>query len=98
MRARPARSWGGHREFPLLSWCTKWWLPICSMPNATRWSRGTVTGLPTLVNESDRIYVAGHTGLAGSAICRQLAARSYRNVVTRAHADLDLTSQNAVEQ
>jgi GDP-L-fucose synthase len=50
------------------------------------------------MNESDRIYVAGHTGLAGSAIYRRLAADGYRNVLTRGHADLDLTSQTAVEQ
>ena len=50
------------------------------------------------MNESDRIYVAGHTGLAGSAICRRLGAAGYRNVLTRTHAELDLTSQTAVEQ
>jgi GDP-L-fucose synthase len=50
------------------------------------------------VNEADRIYVAGHTGLAGSAICRRLAAAGYRNLITRARSELDLTSQSAVEQ
>jgi GDP-L-fucose synthase len=50
------------------------------------------------VNESDRIYVAGHSGLAGSAICRRLAAAGYRNLITRSHADLDLTAQPAVER
>ena len=50
------------------------------------------------MNESDRVYFARHTGLAGSAICRRLAADGYRNVLTRAHADLDLTSQAAVEE
>jgi GDP-L-fucose synthase len=50
------------------------------------------------VNESDRIYVAGHSGLAGSAICRRLAAAGYRNLITRTHADLDLTAQPAVER
>jgi len=49
------------------------------------------------VNESDRIYVAGHTGLAGSAICRRLATRGYRNLVTRTHGELDLSQQAAVE-
>ena len=52
---------------------------------------------PLPVNETDRIYVAGHTGLAGSAICRRLAARGYRNLITRTHADLDLSQQAAVE-
>jgi GDP-L-fucose synthase len=50
------------------------------------------------VNKSDRIYVAGHSGLAGSALCRRLAAAGYRNLVTRSHADLDLTAQPAVER
>lgn len=49
------------------------------------------------MNESDRIYVAGHTGLAGSAICRRLAARGYRKLVTRTHAELDLTLQASVD-
>ncbi|NDC63957.1 MAG: GDP-L-fucose synthase [Planctomycetia bacterium] len=43
-----------------------------------------------------RIYVAGHTGLVGSAICRHLAGRGHTNVITRRHADLDLTDQFAV--
>lgn len=44
-----------------------------------------------------RIYVAGHTGLAGSAIVRCLHAGGYRNIVTRTHAGLDLTDQDAVQ-
>jgi GDP-L-fucose synthase len=63
-----------------------------------RWWPGTGTRSPALVNESDRIYVAGHSGLAGSAICRRLAAAGYRNLITRSHADLDLTAQPAVER
>jgi GDP-L-fucose synthase len=63
-----------------------------------RWSPGTATRSPAPVNESDRIYVAGHSGLAGSAICRRLAAAGYRNLITRTHADLDLTEQPAVER
>lgn len=44
-----------------------------------------------------KIYVAGHRGLAGSAIMRRLQAGGYRNIVTRSHAELDLTKQAAVE-
>ena len=44
-----------------------------------------------------RIFVAGHRGLAGSALLRVLRAGGYRNLVTRTHAELDLTSQPAVE-
>jgi len=45
---------------------------------------------------SARIYVAGHRGLAGSALARRLAAEGYRNLVTRTHGELDLTDQAAV--
>jgi GDP-L-fucose synthase len=45
-----------------------------------------------------RIYVAGHRGLAGSALLRQLQARGYTNVLTRTHAELDLIDPQAVAQ
>lgn len=40
-----------------------------------------------------RIFVAGHRGMVGSAIVRLLESRGYRNIVTRTHAELDLTDQ-----
>lgn len=43
-----------------------------------------------------RIYVAGHRGLAGSALMRQLQARGCSRLITRTHAELDLTDQAAV--
>lgn len=43
-----------------------------------------------------KIFVAGHGGLAGSAILRRLAAGGYRNIVTRTHANLELTDALAV--
>ena len=43
------------------------------------------------------IYVAGHRGLVGSALVRQLAAQGYRNLLTRSHAELDLADPVAVE-
>lgn len=43
-----------------------------------------------------RIYVAGHCGLVGSALMRQLKARGYSNLITRTHAELDLTDASAV--
>ena len=43
-----------------------------------------------------RIYVAGHRGLAGSAILRRLSSGGYRNIVTRTHAELELTDTRAV--
>ena len=44
-----------------------------------------------------RVYIAGHRGLVGSAIARRLHAADYRNLVTRNHAELDLTDQGAVD-
>jgi len=43
-----------------------------------------------------RIYVAGHRGLAGSALVRNLKARGYANIVTRTHAEADLLDRSAV--
>lgn len=43
-----------------------------------------------------RIYVAGHRGMVGSAILRKLHAEGYQHIITRTHAELDLTSQAAV--
>lgn len=43
-----------------------------------------------------KIYVAGHRGLAGSAIVRRLVAGGYSNIIRRTHAELDLTDQQAV--
>ncbi len=43
-----------------------------------------------------KIYLAGHRGMVGGAILRQLQARGETNIVTRTHAELDLTDQAAV--
>ena len=45
---------------------------------------------------NQKIYVAGHRGMVGSAIVRNLQAKGYANIVTRTHAQLDLTNQQAV--
>ena len=50
------------------------------------------------MDSAAKIFVAGHRGLVGSAIARQLAAGGYHHVLTRTHAELDLTSQAAVER
>ena len=48
------------------------------------------------MNLESRIFVAGHRGMVGSAIVRALHAKGYTNLVTRTHAELDLTNQAAV--
>src|SRR5260221_11467807 len=49
------------------------------------------------MDSNARIYVAGHRGLAGSALARRLKAGGYRDIVTRTHAELDLTDAAAVK-
>jgi GDP-L-fucose synthase len=47
---------------------------------------------------ASKIFVAGHRGLAGSALVRRLTAAGFTNIVARTHAELDLTDQAAVAQ
>ncbi len=49
------------------------------------------------MNPTDKIYIAGHRGLVGTALMRNLRDKGFDNFVTRTHAELDLTSQSAVE-
>lgn len=49
------------------------------------------------MNKSSRIYVAGHRGLVGSAICRRLRQDGYSAVIVRDRSQLDLTRRSAVE-
>jgi len=46
---------------------------------------------------NQKIYVAGHRGMVGSSIVRNLQAKGYSNIVTRTHAELDLTDQQSVK-
>lgn len=48
------------------------------------------------LNKDSKIYIAGHKGLVGSAIWRNLEQRGYRNLMGRSHRELDLTDQIAV--
>lgn len=48
------------------------------------------------MNLDSKIYIAGHRGMVGSAIVRRLASAGYSNLLTRTHAELDLTNQAAV--
>jgi GDP-L-fucose synthase len=50
------------------------------------------------MEKHSRIYIAGHRGLVGSAIHRALVAEGYSNLITRTHAELDLTEQQAVDR
>ena len=50
------------------------------------------------MNKNSKIYIAGHRGLAGSAIVRELQRQSYTNLVTRTHAELNLEDAAATQQ
>lgn len=50
------------------------------------------------MEKDSKIFVAGHRGMVGSAIVRELRRQGYVNIITRTHAGLDLTDQRAVEE
>lgn len=50
------------------------------------------------MNRTDKIYVAGHRGMVGSAIVRELRRQGYSNLVLRTHSELDLTNQEQVSR
>lgn len=47
--------------------------------------------------KNEKIYVAGHLGLVGSALVRKLQAKGFTNLITRTRAELDLLDQPAVQ-
>ncbi|MDU4023656.1 MAG: GDP-L-fucose synthase [Clostridium perfringens] len=50
------------------------------------------------MNKNSKIYVAGHRGLVGSAIVRNLEEKGFKNIICRTHKELDLTNQNEVRR
>ena len=51
-----------------------------------------------MMEKNAKIYVAGHRGMVGSAIVRELQRQGYTNLITCTHKELDLTRQEAVEE
>ncbi len=49
-----------------------------------------------LITPEDRIYVAGHRGMAGSAICRALQRAGYNQILTASRTELDLLDHHKV--
>ncbi len=47
-------------------------------------------------NLHQKIYIAGHRGMVGSAIVRELKKRGFSNLIYRTHEELDLTNQSDV--
>lgn len=50
------------------------------------------------MNKNAKIYIAGHRGLVGSAIVKNLESKGYTNLVYKTHKELDLVNQNDVEK
>ena len=57
-----------------------------------------LANMSEIMDKTKKIYVAGHSGLVGTAIMRQLDVRGYNNIVTRTHSELDLADQISVRQ
>ncbi|WP_019867357.1 GDP-L-fucose synthase [Methylovulum miyakonense] len=54
--------------------------------------------IPAIINQITKIFVAGHNGLVGSAIIRNLHSKGYQNIVTRTRQDLNLMDKAAVDR
>ena len=68
-------------------------------PNSGRGSnRKQLTAIKKLISKNDKIFIAGHKGLVGSAILRKLKNHGYRNLITIEKKNLDLTNQSAVQK
>ena len=50
------------------------------------------------MDKGAKIYVAGHTGMVGSAIVRKLKAKGFLNLILKAHGELNLFDQEAVKK
>ena len=51
-----------------------------------------------MLSKTDKIFVAGHTGMVGSAIIRKLQSEGFQHIITCIHAELDLTAQAQVRE
>ncbi|MEP2237181.1 MAG: NAD-dependent epimerase/dehydratase family protein, partial [Maribacter sp.] len=51
-----------------------------------------------MLNKEAKIYIAGHRGLVGSAIVKNLESKGYKNLIFRTHKELDLTDANKVAE
>ena len=51
-----------------------------------------------LINFEDKIFVAGHNGMVGKAVCRSLRKYGYHNIITCDRANLDLANSKAVDE
>ena len=50
-----------------------------------------------MLDKNARIFIAGHRGMVGSALVRQLTSKGFTELITRTHGELDLVDQHAVD-
>src|SRR2546426_4143678 len=96
MPRRHEKSSAGCHEQHLRSWLLKWYGRSWSWRSMKRCARKRACGSGIIMNKMDKIYVAGHRGMVGSAVVRRLRSAGFENLVTRSHEELDLTDQEAV--
>lgn len=73
--------------------------PIDSLLPRVEWSKRCIYNREeNMIDKKDKIFVAGHRGLVGSAIVRSLKSKGYDNIVTRTHSELDLKDQAGVRE
>ncbi len=51
-----------------------------------------------LISKDDKFFVTGHNGMVGSAVCRKLKEKGYKNILTISRSDLDLRNPIEVEK
>src|SRR6266481_9104311 len=103
MPAKPESSSAGHPESASLNWSPRWCAKISKVPSVMSWLKSTASLLTITMNNqymdnNAKIYLAGHRGLAGSALMRNLETKGYTNLATRTREELDLTEQTAVNE
>lgn len=69
---------------------------VCDATGAEKSDTAGIKKNTSVMNVSDKIYVAGHNGMVGSAIVRKLQQEGYGNIICRSSAQLDLRNQQAV--
>lgn len=92
-------NWAGNRKSPSERWCLKWWLMTLKRRKTlsaeiSRLRRGDRAGVISMSKQ--RIFIAGHRGMVGSAIRRQLEQRGDVELVLRTRDELNLLDSRAV--
>ena len=70
---------------------------VCAHLTQTRDALEKCAEMGIRMEKDAKIYVAGHTGMVGSAICRVLEREGYHNIIKRTHKELELCRQQDVE-